>query len=268
MNIYKMFQREVNRKAGISREAEYSRSYRKYEIILGLFGFIFLVLIISAYAHGTWGHTDHRVFLEEWKNTEQAKFYAGGSNHPYIGTWDKDNRYGGYIDGKKEWKWDWLHTGYYVPVKFYGRIHFEPKPYMSSIRSEDSNNGRAPKGGLVIGSIGVQLGPWSVGVPTLDYIDYHYDQSSLTGTWTDFRSYDTGLFNDDFAFWQAMYPYGSAYNHDQKVVIYMKVTRMGSPNPIPGGNHIPSGWDYSSAYFVLGDNNGDNDGYIDPVWKN
>ncbi len=266
MGVYDIFLREMNGQVEMRSERSHLRDYKKYGVLLGMFGFVFLLLVISAYAHGTWGHTTHRVFLEEWKNTEQAKYYVGGSNHPYIGSWDKDNRYGGYIDGKKEWKWDWLHTGYYVPTKFTAKVHFEPNPYSTSIRSENSPNGRAPKGGLVLGSIGVQIGPWSVGIPTFDYISYSYQSSTLTGSWVDYRSYAASLLNDDFAFWQAMYPYSDTYNHNQKVVIHTSVTRTGF-NDIPGVGFVPVGSDCSSATFVLGDNTGNDDGYIDPVWK-
>ena len=265
MNVHKMYLQKLEEKAMTNRDMGLSKRNNGYVIAIVIcIGAFAVLLALSMSAHATWGHTTYSVFLKEWKSTEQANYHAGGPNHPYIGNY---NHYGGEIDGKKGWKWSWWNTGYYVPIKFTGSVTFKAKP-SGGITSDTSSAGRAPKGGLVIGSIGVSIGPWSVGIPTADYISYCYNPATLTGTWTDYRTYDASLMNSDFAFWQSMYPYSSTYNKDQKVVIKMGVVRAGAADPLQQPQPVINGYDSSSAYFVLGDNNGGDDGYIDPIWKN
>jgi len=265
MNVHKMYMQKLKERAPTEINAERVWKPDKYVLtmIVGI-GALAVLLALSMSAHATWGHNSHMIFLKEWKSTEQANYHAGGPNHPYIGNY---NHYGGEIDGKKEWKWSWWNSGYYVPTKFTGKVQFRGNPSWG-ITSDDSSKGRSPHGGLVVGSISVTIGPWSVGIPTFDWISYSYNANTHTGTWTDYRSYDSALMNSDFAFWQAMYPYSSTYNKDQKVVIEMSVVRAGSADPFSTPQPPINGYDSSSVYFLLGDNNGGDDGYIDPVWKN
>jgi len=237
---------------------EIGSQYLSFLILITLLILIFLILLISTTVYGTWGHTPHDVTLEERKHSSIANIYVVGPNHPRIGNY---NHYGVYIDGKQGWVWDGLQSGWRVPNYFHVEIKFLPNP-SGSLTSEDSDIARAPKGGLVASTLTVKVGKWSVTIPSMDYISYSYDSSRLVGSWTDTRDYVKALLKDDFACWQAMYPYSNSYNRDQKVNIYIFVGRnYDSESFHKWGDHL-------TASFTLGDNKGGDDGYIDPVWKN